>query len=83
MSYSCDENVKRRGKNNVVAALIMVSLNKMLQRYRFCNVVRRFHRNYLATSKRRWIATSQQRWNNVIESTGSKCKIVYATGMYL
>ena len=49
----------------------MTSLNKTLQRRRFCNVVRRFHRNYMATSERRWIATLQQRCNDVIVSTGT------------
>ena len=36
--------------------LIMASLNETLQRRRFWNVVRRFHRNYMATSERRQIA---------------------------
>ena len=58
-------------------------LIRCCKRRRFYNVVQRLHRNYLATSKWRWIATSQQRCNNVIESTGSICKMIYATGMYL
>ena len=41
----------------------------MLQRRRFCNVVRRFHRNSMATLEQRWIATYQQRCNNVFVST--------------
>ena len=49
----------------------MMSLNKKLQRRRFCHVVRRFHRSYMATSERRWIAMLQQRCNDVIVSTGN------------
>ena len=53
-------------KTTSLQRLIMTSLNETLQRRHFCNVIRRFHRNYMATSERRRIATSQQRCNNVI-----------------
>ena len=53
----------------------MTSLNKTLQRRRFCNVVRSFHRNYMATSERRWTVTSQQRCNDVIVSTGESVAV--------
>ena len=48
--------------------LIMTSLHEMLQRRRFCNVVQRFHRNYMAASEQRWIVTSQQHCNDVFVS---------------
>ena len=48
----------------------MTSLNETLQRRRFCNVARHFHRNYMVTSEQRWIATSQQRCNDVMVSAG-------------
>ena len=57
-------------KSMSLQRLIMKSLNETLLRRRFCNVVRRFHGKYMATSERRWIATPQQRCNNVIVSTG-------------
>ena len=50
--------------------LIMTSLYETLQRRSFCNIVRHFHRNYMATSERRWIVTSQQRCNDDFASTG-------------
>ena len=53
----------------------MTSLYETLQRCRFCNVARHFHRNYIATSERRWIATSQQRCNDVFLSTGQQAVI--------
>ena len=56
-------------KTTSLQRLIMTSLYEMLKRWRFCNVTRRFHHNYMATSERRWIATSQQR-NDVFVSTG-------------
>ena len=57
-------------KTTWLQRLIMTSLYETLKRRRFCNVVRRFHRNYMVTSERRWIATSQQRCNEVFVSTG-------------
>ena len=47
---------------------IMTSLNETLQQCRFCKVVRRFHLNYMAMSKRRCIATSQ-RCNDILICT--------------
>ena len=60
-------------KTTSLQRLIMTSLNKTLQRRRFCNVIRRFHRSYMVTSEWRRIVTSQQRCNDVIESTGLIC----------
>ena len=56
-------------KTTSLQRLNMTSLNETLQQRRFCNVVRRFHRNNMAISERRWIATSQHRCNDVIVST--------------
>ena len=57
-------------KTTSLQRLIMTSFYEMLQQRRFCNVVRRFHRNYMTQPERRWIATSQQRCNDVFVSTG-------------
>ena len=57
-------------KTTSLQRLIITSLHETLQRRRFCNVIRRFHRNYMATSEWRWIATSQQRCNDVFVSAG-------------
>ena len=57
-------------KQNKVTKSLLTSLNEKLLRRCFCNVVRHFHHNYMATSERRWIATSQQGCNDVIVSTG-------------
>ena len=59
-------------KTTSLRRLIMTSPNETLQQHRFCNVVRRFHRNYIATSERRWVATSQQRCNDVTVSAGKQ-----------
>ena len=40
-------------KTTSLQSLIMTCLHEMLQRRYFCNVVRLFHRNYMATSKLR------------------------------
>ena len=58
-------------KTTALQRLIMTSLNKTLQRHRFCNVVvvQRFHHNFIATSEWRLIAMCQQRCNGVILST--------------
>ena len=52
-------------KTTSLQCLLMTSLNKTLQRRRFCNVVQHFHGNYIATSEGRWTVTSQQRCNDV------------------
>ena len=62
--------------------LIITSFKETLQRRRFCNVVRRFHSNYMVTSERRWIATVQQRCNDVIVST-DKDKETYTFGLLI
>ena len=64
------ETLDGLAKTTSLQRLIMGSVNETLQRRRFSNVVRRFHRNYMAMSERRWIAISQQRYNNVIVSAG-------------
>ena len=57
-------------KQNKVTKWLLTSLNETLLRRCFCNVVQRFHHNYMATLEQRWIATSQQRCNDVLVSTG-------------
>ena len=69
-------------KKTSLQRLNMTSLNKMLQQRRFCDVLRRFHRNYMATSEPRWIATSQQRGNGVIVSTGKKHSEMFFFGLH-
>ena len=53
----------------------------MLQQRRFCNVVQRFHRNYMTTSERRYVVTSQQRCNDVFGSTGLKISLIPVSQM--
>ena len=53
----------------------------MLQQRRFCNVVQRFHRNYMTTSERRYVVTSQKRCNDVFGSTGLKISLIPVSQM--
>ena len=64
------ETSDEAAKTASLQRLTMASPNETLQQCRFCNVIRRFHRNYMAMSERVWVEKSQQRCNDIFMSAG-------------